>query len=714
MQLSESSKMDPRLRQVVDQARGGGDVRARSLELGATAADLRLPVLLNAPRPAAVGALSQEIRAAGGEVTATHDASVWSLLPPAAVDRLAASPNVHYLSVQEQMRVEQQSGGTTPATQSQRATRVEALHARGIRGQGVKVGIIDQGFGGYGRLRQAGRVPTPKATQSFPASRPLENSVVHGAACAEIIASMAPDVELYLAVVDGSQGNSAAAAQWLIAQGVDIISYSMGSSGSPGDGSGSLGRLVDQSVTENGVLWVVSSGNSGERHWMGPNTDADRDELIDIGRNRSYLLLSPAQDEIDLTIRWNDWGPDPRRPTSSQDIDAFLMLMPPEGSSQPPMVVAEAIDDQDGTVGPPLEKLVFKQAGIKGRIFAVVLRNSRVTRPLDVHVFLESYGQLAPQRVAGSVLSPASSQHAIAVGAWEMTTSQLAPYSSQGPTDDNRLKPEVAAPSGGPSLAYQGVFDGTSASCPHAAGFAALIKQMNPSLKGLALRAAVMQSVEPKGTPVPNMMFGYGWVDGSRIAAPAVAGGMPAPPAPSTPSPAPSAPAPSAPAPSAPAPSAPLPPASSPAPAAASASARVSLPLTWGGNVPAEVLDRLRLAGGTPDFLTRVVSGRDLYRIGDGLRVGFKSAETCEHLLLHRSSRGEYTLLSPRQGMVTTLAPGQNYVLPSDKETFQVTPPVGAEEVVLVCARKPVDLSATNGKPPAGLVVTRHVYQVSQ
>ena len=51
----------------------------------------------------------------------------------------------------------------------------------------------------------------------------------------------------------------------------------------------------------------------------------------------------------------------------------------------------------------------------------------------------------------------------------------VAAYSSQGPTNDGRIKPDIAAPSCVPSTIYGPCFAGTSASSPAAAGVAALL-----------------------------------------------------------------------------------------------------------------------------------------------------------------------------------------------------------------------------------------------
>ena len=85
------------------------------------------------------------------------------------------------------------------------------------------------------------------------------------------------------------------------------------------------------------------------------------------------------------------------------------------------------------------------------------------------------------QVINGSLSIPADSSYAIAVGAVHWSNDVLEDYSSQGPTKDGRLKPEICAPSVVTTASYgtEG-FNGTSAACPHVAGAFALLKSMTP------------------------------------------------------------------------------------------------------------------------------------------------------------------------------------------------------------------------------------------
>jgi pSer/pThr/pTyr-binding forkhead associated (FHA) protein len=126
-----------------------------------------------------------------------------------------------------------------------------------------------------------------------------------------------------------------------------------------------------------------------------------------------------------------------------------------------------------------------------------------------------------------SLGSPADARGALAVGATEVRDDHLASYSSQGPSNDGRLKPELSAPAGVSSASYAPeVFHGTSASTPHVAGAAALVWSAFPETSAQQVRDFLQAHALDLGLPGPDNAYGYGRL--SLPAPPAAAAGLPA------------------------------------------------------------------------------------------------------------------------------------------------------------------------------------------
>jgi hypothetical protein len=122
------------------------------------------------------------------------------------------------------------------------------------------------------------------------------------------------------------------------------------------------------------------------------------------------------------------------------------------------------------------------------------------------------WGKSATRAAAGSVDSPASSPYALAVGAANVANNSLEAYSSQGPTIDRRVKPDITGfDNVSSNLDQFSSFSGTSAGAPHVAGAAALIKSANSNLDAAALQA----QLESRATGIaaggpPTNQLGHG------------------------------------------------------------------------------------------------------------------------------------------------------------------------------------------------------------
>jgi subtilisin family serine protease len=83
------------------------------------------------------------------------------------------------------------------------------------------------------------------------------------------------------------------------------------------------------------------------------------------------------------------------------------------------------------------------------------------------------------------------------------------PFSSQGPTNDGRIKPEISGPDNVRSSIF-GSFGGTSASSPHVAGAAALILSQYPTYSVSQLWNALTSSAVDMGSSGQDNIYGYG------------------------------------------------------------------------------------------------------------------------------------------------------------------------------------------------------------
>lgn len=132
--------------------------------------------------------------------------------------------------------------------------------------------------------------------------------------------------------------------------------------------------------------------------------------------------------------------------------------------------------------------------------------------------------------------SPGNAQHAVTVGAYVtsgspgQTVGDLATFSSDGPTRDGRLKPEITAPGSvivssrsGDAPGFGTPFDasytgasGTSMSTPHITGTLALLFEVDPTLTSVDVRTILMNSARSDAFTVPslpNSLWGAGKVD---------------------------------------------------------------------------------------------------------------------------------------------------------------------------------------------------------
>jgi subtilisin family serine protease len=346
--------------------------------------------------------------------------------------------------------------------------------AAGYTGRGIKIGILDQGFDGYRNL-QGRELPFNVTTKSFvPGINIDQTGIAHGTAVAEVIHDVAPDAQLYLAYYDGGDVSMGNAVEWLLQQGVNIISHSAGGLAAPLDGTGRDAELV-KLATDNDVLWINSAGNNGTQHYRAAYTDTNTDGVHEFAPDKTLLgFQADPSGNSQIVLTWNDW-----QTGGTQDLDLYVF-------DQDGKLVASSRNSRDGD-RPPVEQIVYKFDD--ARTYYVTINGVNVTQPITLNLFVHQTPLLELADPIGSLATPGDAEDALTVGAVNWRDSQLEPFSSRGPTADGRVKPDLVGPDGVSNAVYapQG-FYGTSAATPHIAGAAALVWGAYPQATAQEIR----------------------------------------------------------------------------------------------------------------------------------------------------------------------------------------------------------------------------------
>ena len=152
--------------------------------------------------------------------------------------------------------------------------------------------------------------------------------------------------------------------------------------------------------------------------------------------------------------------------------------------------------------------------------YYLAVRKYSATANHRFHIF-SFYDDLNPHVASSSLVSPSDATGVMAVAAIDWANWATGPqedFSSQGPTSDGRIKPDISGPDGVSSFVYQpDLFFGTSASAPHVAGAAALILSNVPTLTVSQLWDAITSSAIDMGIPGQDTIYGFGRLNLSTI-----------------------------------------------------------------------------------------------------------------------------------------------------------------------------------------------------
>jgi len=384
-------------------------------------------------------------------------------------------------------------------------TGADTYHNTGYTGSGVKVAVFDVGFIGLSGAILNNELPNNVVkvdctVQPCNANNPsIENTSNHGTAVAEIVYDMAPDATLYLIkVTDGMDLEDAK--NFAVNKGIRIINMSLvvpntnfydGECWSFNGFSNPV--CTADNAYANNILWVNAAGNEAQRHYEADFTDdlggdSFHDETVSISVN--------ADDNIDVYLTWDAW------PMTDQDYDLYLY----DSSNN---LITKSDSKQTGSQ-PPIENINFN---VPQGIYYLKIYNFSTGTNHPLELYSINYN-LSPSISSSSLLGPADAAGVMAVGAINQAVwaagGSLETYSSRGPTNDGRTKPDIMGPDNVSSAVYGTGFTGTSASSAHVAGAAALILDRYPDFNVEQIWQSLTLTAIDMGSSGKDNLYGYG------------------------------------------------------------------------------------------------------------------------------------------------------------------------------------------------------------
>jgi subtilisin family serine protease len=521
----KAEKLDSHLAEVVQAVEGGGKAlavrRALSMPPLEVEGDAIRVVVEAATAPERSAA---RIRASGADVEAEHANLIQALVPVDRLAEIAADASVAYLRLPYRPLL---LGDAPVPGQGVTATGASSWHSAGVTGSGVRVAVIDGGFAGASAARTNGDLGPYVAVDFCRGGWATEDD--HGTAVAEIVHEMAPAAALHLICV-GTEVELGQAKEYVKAQQIPVVNTSLGwTTPSRGDGTGgpATANGIVADARAHGVFWATSAGNYGQKHWGGAFSDPDGDRWHNFsGADEGNPIVLGPYGQSCIHLRWDSW------PTTAVDVDLYLAT----GSGT---VVAASESAQTGSQSPS-ERLCYQNPLASSLPLYVFIK--WFSGPLPPRMDLLSPDrQLGYAVASSSLIDPATSPAAVTVGAVCWQNNALEPYSSRGPTIDGRTKPDIVAPAAVSGWTYGSFlscadgsgFRGTSASSPHLAGAAALVKQRNPAAGASEIQAFLESRAIDLGAPGKDSDFGSGALAMGPVPSP------PPPPPPTAPPPPP-------------------------------------------------------------------------------------------------------------------------------------------------------------------------------
>ena len=373
------------------------------------------------------------------------------------------------------------SRGTEPASPAQ-DDPVQELHAQGITGDGVRIGVLDTtGFAADAAFEDAvvGR-------RSFDGVPVVADGTTHGTAATTTVARTAPDAELLLASFERPAGFRRGLA-WFHRTDVDVVLAPVAAYGASVVGRSVVTRTA-AAAADAGVTVVAPAGNAARGHWTGTIEPA-------AGRRRLWLGGADGEGVDGRLLAWAG-SPDDDPPelslalvrTDRRDEGRTLIALSERGEQA-------GVERLDVTLTPGEYTLEIR---LPDR-----LRDEATGPAVSLSTPTHRLRGGSPR---GSIAAPASAPGVCAVG--RLLDGRVAAYSGRGPTPDGRRGVDLVAR----PRRWPGATDpGTSGAAAYVAGVAALVAGVAPGSATDEPTASLRVTASRAGSPGPAA--GYGALD---------------------------------------------------------------------------------------------------------------------------------------------------------------------------------------------------------
>jgi hypothetical protein len=268
------------------------------------------------------------------------------------------------------------------------------------------------------------------------------------------------------------------------------------------DGRSQLGQDISRGLGSQ-IVFVASSGNYGDGHYWGTFADSADRPWHEFADGQETLSLR-IDGKVVVWLNWNSW----RSPGGmAQSLDLFLY------SEDLKSEVARSTTSAEDEF-----YQVIARENLHG-VYKIVIKNSSLrVRPVAFHLFVLDDARvgagdrrlLTARRSMAGIVQPID--NVIAVGAAQYPQGEIWAYSSQGPTGDDRAKPDLVGYSPVFSELQRKMWHGTSFTAPQVAAAAALLRAKNPGLSAAEIKRILMQSASsPSGVGIlPGAKDAYG------------------------------------------------------------------------------------------------------------------------------------------------------------------------------------------------------------